>query len=357
MNQENTGTGQLRSVDVPTLLSSIANQLTQNQGHLNRVDHTGTHGDRVAQAFTAAAQAAANTSGDAGAQLQAAAQAMATQGSGKAAKFYANGLQAAAQQFAGQSNISADNLVPFLQSFVSGVQQNNPAKPGQGTMIDALNPALNALTTAQSSGEDTIGAMSSALGAAITGTQRTAGTAGRVDPGAASATNVLGGIFAALAPSLLNIVLNRISGGGAQSQQGDFTNTGGTAGGLGGLLGGLLGGAGSGSGAYQGQDNSGGGLGGLLGGLLGGSGGTTAQQSGDTGWVGGLLGGLMGGGQGNSDTTGSGGGLGGLLGGLMGGAGTSDNTGTTLSPNQSQNAGDSGLGGLLGGNFGTGKNN
>ena len=72
--------------------------------------------------------------------------------------------------------------MPFLQSFVSGVQQNNPARPGQGTMIDALNPALNALTSAQGSGEDTIGAMSSALGAAITGTQRTAGTAGKVTP-------------------------------------------------------------------------------------------------------------------------------------------------------------------------------
>lgn len=67
MNRENTGTDQVRSVDVPTLLASIANQLTQNQGHLNQVDRTGTHGDRIAQAFTAAAQAAANTSGDAGA--------------------------------------------------------------------------------------------------------------------------------------------------------------------------------------------------------------------------------------------------------------------------------------------------
>jgi len=347
MNQENAG--QVRSVDVPTLLSSIANQLAQNQGHLNQVDRTGTHGDRIAQAFTAAAQAASSTRGDARAQLQAAAQAMATQGSGKAAKFYANGLQAAAQQFAGQSNISADNLVPFIQSFVGGVQQNNPAKPGQGTMIDALNPALNALTSAQGSGEDTIGAMSSALGAAITGTQRTAGSAGRVDPGAASATNVLGGIFSALAPSLLNIVFNRVTGG----QQGDFTNTGGSAGGLGALLGGLLGGGAGGSGAYQGQGNSGGDLGGLLGGLMGGSGGgTTAQQSGGTDWVGGLLGGLMGGGQGNA-----GGGLGGMLGGLMGGADTSGDTGTTLSPNQSQNADDSGLGGLLGGMFGGNKGN
>lgn len=281
---------------------------------------------------------------------------MKTQGSGKAAKFYANGLEATAQQFAGKSTISADNLVPFLQSFVSGVQQNNPAKPGQGTMIDALNPALNALTSAQGSGKDTIGAMSSALGAAITGTQRTAGTAGRVDPGAASATNVLGGIFAALAPTLLSLIMNRVTGGG-QSQQGDFANNAGGAGGLGALLGGLLGGAGSG--APQGQGNSGGDLGGMLGGLLGGTGdGTTAQSGSGTDWVGGLLGGLMGGGQGSSGTGNSGDALGGLLNSFMGsGADTSGNTGTMLSPNQSPNADDSGLGGLLGGTFGNGKNN
>ncbi len=385
MNQENTGTDQVRSVDVPTLLASIAKQLTQNQGHLNQVDRTGTHGERIAQAFTAAAQAAANTGGDAGAQLQAAAQAMKTQGSGKATQFYANGLQSAAQQFAGQTNISSDNLAQFLQSFVGGVQRNNPAKPGQGTMIDALNPALNALTSAQSSGQDTIGAMSSALGAAITGTQRTAGTAGRVDPGAASATNVLGGIFAALAPTLLSVIMNRVTGSG-QSQQGGFANSPGGAGGLGALLGGLLGGGASGAsqgntggglgsmlgdlmggggtaGSSQSQGSSGPDLGGLLGGLLGGSGGgNTAQSTGGTDWVGGLLGGLMGGGQGSSGTTGSGDPLGGLLGGLMGGGqgsgtDTAGNTGTTLSPDQSQNAGDSGLGGLLGGMFGGNKGN
>ena len=39
------------------------------------------------------------------------------------------------------------------------------------------------------------------------------------------------------------------------------------------------------------------------------------------------------------------------------GADTSGNSGTTLSPNQLQNADDSGLGGLLGGMFGGNKGN
>jgi DAK2 domain len=287
MDQDTTG--QVRSVDVATLLASIANQLSQNRGQLDQVDRQGTHGERIAQAFTVAAQAAENTGGDAGTQLQAAAEAMKAQGSGKAAQFYADGLLSAADQFAGQSSISADNLGSFLKSFVGGVGQNNPAKPGQGTMLDALNPALSALTSARGQGQDTIGAMSSALGAAITGTQRTAGTAGRVDPGAASATNVLGGIFAALAPTLLNTILNRVTGG--QSSAGG-------AGGLGGLLGGLFGGATGGSGSMQSQGNTGNPLGGLLGGSDGSS--STGQSGAGTDWVGGLLGGLMGGGQGTS---------------------------------------------------------
>jgi hypothetical protein len=86
MNQDNTG-AVLRSVDIPTLLTSIANQLSQNQGHLNQVDRTGTHGDRIAQAFTAAARASSNNHGAAGAQQQAAAQAKKSHGSGKAAHF------------------------------------------------------------------------------------------------------------------------------------------------------------------------------------------------------------------------------------------------------------------------------
>lgn len=277
-------------VDVSTLLRTIAGQLSQNRGHLNAVDGAGTHGERMASAFEAAAQAAANAgTNDAGQQLAVAAQAMKQQGQGKATQFYANGLAQAAAQFKGQSGISLGSLMSFLQSFLGGVQHNNPAKPGQGTMLDALGPAVSAFQQARQAGLSIQQAMMRALTAAISGAQST-GNGGTPDPGAASATNVLGGIFTALAPGLIGGLV----GGHGQGSTSAPTQPGGIPGipgGLGGLFGGLLGRKGQVAGDPANDPT--GGLGGLLGGLMGGGQESQGSQGSNTGWLGGLLGGMM----------------------------------------------------------------
>jgi hypothetical protein len=271
---------QSSNVDVASVLTTVAQQLNLNKNHLNQVDSSGTHGDRIANAFAAAAQAAGNAgSGDAGQQLQAAAQAMRQQGQGKAATFYAQGLEQAAGQFAGKSGISAADLGTFLQSFMGGVQKNNPAQPGQGTMLDALGPAVTAFTQGQQSG-NTQQAITNSLGAAIRGASST-GSGGTVDPGAASITNVLGGIFSSVAPQLIGNLL-----GGGQNQS-----------------------AGGQSGGFN--------LGGLVGDLMGGS---QGQQGSQSSWINGMLGGLASGNAGQSIGQGMGSELGGLMGDLMGGA-------------------------------------
>jgi hypothetical protein len=122
---------------------------------------------------------------------------------GKAIGYYANGLEQAASQFQGQSGISLDSLAPFLQSFLGGVQQGNPAQPGQGTMIDALLPAVMAFMSARQSGADPTQAAMQALQSAMSGARGTAGRSGQIDPGAASATNVLGGIIGSFLPGVL----------------------------------------------------------------------------------------------------------------------------------------------------------
>src|SRR5436190_22165618 len=100
-----------RQVDVSTILNEVSSMLAQNQGALNQTDAQGTHGQRVAQAFQAAAQAASQVNtNDAGQQLSAAADAMREQGSGKAISYYANGLEKAAQQFSGQTGITLNDL-------------------------------------------------------------------------------------------------------------------------------------------------------------------------------------------------------------------------------------------------------
>jgi hypothetical protein len=293
------------------MLQSIAEQLAKSQQGIDQVSSS-THGRRMANAFNMAAEAARQAgTDDAGAQLEAAAAVMRRRGSGVAAGYYADGLESAARQVQGQRGISMGDLVPFLQSFVGGVQSNNPAQPGQGTMLDALVPALGALSSAQSTG-NTQGGILDALGAAVSGAQGTAQN-GQMDPGAASAVNVIGGIIAALAPTLLGALLGgqqQGQGAGAPyaGQQGGTPS--GAGGGLGGLIGGLFGGQQQGgSGAYvppqdqyvppQGSADPFGGLGGLLGGLLGG------QQQGASG---GGIENLSGGGSGIEDLGGSGGG-------------------------------------------------
>lgn len=249
-------------VDVGTLLSSIAEMMEDNKQNLNSVDtgeRGGTHGDRIASAFRMAARAAQQSrSDDAGRQLAIAAQAMRENGRGKAVGFYADGLEDAAQQFSGQSGISIDNLAPFLQAFLGGVQRNNPAQPGQGTMIDALAPAVGALINNQ--GGDPRRSALEALTEAVTGARGTARD-GRVDPGAASATNVIGGIVSALLPGLISALMSRggglggILGGGRSSQRDmrdmdlpqpqvdrDSSDSQSSGGGLGDILGQIMGG-------------------------------------------------------------------------------------------------------------------
>jgi phosphoenolpyruvate---glycerone phosphotransferase subunit DhaL len=275
---------QNRQVDVGTLLGGIATMLEQNQGRLNEVDtgaRGGTHGERMAQAFEAAARAASQAgTNDAGEQLAIAAQAMRQQGKGKAAGFYANGLEEAASQFQGQSGISLDNLGPLLQALAGGVQRGNPAQQGQGTMIDALLPAVSAFMSGQQQGLDPKQAAIQALLSAITGAQGTAtrrssgAQGGYVDPGAASATNVLGGIFGSLLPGVIGALGQGAGAGGlggiqqpsypGGTQQSGYPigqsggdPLGGLGGGLGGLLGGLAGGLSGGQGAQGGQSSGG----------------------------------------------------------------------------------------------------
>src|SRR6478609_5347150 len=96
-----------QTVDVGSLLNSVAGMVSQDQGQLNQISGQ-DHGTRVAQAFQAAAKAAQQAgTQDAGAQFAAAAQAMREQGKGRSIGYYANGLEQAASQFSGKTGITA----------------------------------------------------------------------------------------------------------------------------------------------------------------------------------------------------------------------------------------------------------
>ncbi|HEY0069017.1 MAG TPA: DAK2 domain-containing protein [Chloroflexia bacterium] len=280
-----------RTVDVGSLLDSVANMLKQNQAGL---DSTGAahganaHGERMAAAFQVSAEAARRArTRDAGKQFAAAAEAMRRGGKGKATQYYANGLELASQEFKGKQGVTTDDLGPLLQALAGGAQKNNPAQPGQGSMLDALLPAAQGFMQARGSGMDTQSAALQALGGAVSGARNTQQVqrggwfggqqppSGAMDPGAASATNIVGGIVSALLPTVLGAVMNHVSGGQSQAQPQMGGDQNDPLGGLGGLLGGLGGLLGGSQPRQQGQGSQGNPLEDLLGGQspLGGLGG------------------------------------------------------------------------------------
>ena len=95
----------------------------------------------------------------------------------------------------------------ILSAVVEGMQENNPAQPGQSTFLDVLIPAATAYATCSRLGLTRAQAIQSAVGATATGARRRRrcprscggkGRAGHEDPGAAGAELFVGGLMRAL---------------------------------------------------------------------------------------------------------------------------------------------------------------
>ena len=211
-----------QQIEVADLFDSIVSSLKNDRDYLNQLDRrggNGNHGDNALSNFEVVQRRLREQQGqgDVGRQLRSAAEALRQQGKGKTASIYAGGLEDAAQRFSGQSALDAADLLPFLQAILSGTQRESGAQPGEGTMMDALVPGIMAFMEARNGGRSTSEAIFDALGAAMRGsrtaqrrrsspvrttTRRPASARSRVrrqeptlDPGAASATTVLEGIF------------------------------------------------------------------------------------------------------------------------------------------------------------------
>jgi len=203
-------------VPVAQVLEMIAATLRQERGRLNGLSSFGgdaKHGDRMARAFTDAADTVVAAGiGDAGKELQLAGQVLADPAYGRASRYFAQGFTQAAPPFLGQAGLSLADLGPLLTGLLDGVRADNPAQPGMGTMIDVLIPATMAYTGAVQQRLSYNQAIQGLLGAAMSGARSTAnmpqpytrtqgggaGPAGQIDVGAAFTQTVLTGLVKAL---------------------------------------------------------------------------------------------------------------------------------------------------------------
>ncbi len=203
------------------IFEAITQNLQRDQHSLNKLDRDdGDSGDNMVHNFelvTGALRKATGGGGqaDIGDALGQAAQILRDDGKGATAPIYASGFEDAATQLKGKSSFSLDDLMPLLQALLGGMQKANSAKPGEGSMLDAIIPGVMAYLDAKKGGQSEMEAILSGLLGSRRGATATAGsstgygrgagrdTAGEVDPGAAGAASMLEGMFGALLQSAI----------------------------------------------------------------------------------------------------------------------------------------------------------
>jgi dihydroxyacetone kinase-like protein len=207
-----TPQGTMRGITpVSRVFEVIGSIMQRERGRLNMLESfggAGTYGDRIARAFSQAGLAARRAgTGDAGRDLELVGEAIETVAGGQTGRYYRQGLRRAAQEFRGRPGLSVADAGRFLSALLAGVQENNPAQPGQSTILDVLIPAATAYATCSQQGLTRAQAIQSAVGAAAMGRKKTAsmpplvggkGRAGHEDPGAAGAELFVAGLMRAL---------------------------------------------------------------------------------------------------------------------------------------------------------------
>jgi dihydroxyacetone kinase-like protein len=204
-------TQRARTVELSDVFDSIVNQMRADRDQINdldRVDGNGNHGDNALYNFELVANKLRSTRGqDAQTQLMQAASLLQQNGRGQTAGMYAEGLRNAAQQLGNRQGISMDDIIPLLQGLLGGVQRQTDAQPGQGTLMDALMPGIMGYIGSRQSGRSNTDAIMDAIGAAMRGSQQTYNGPAQYgnyrrqpkqswrDPGAASASSMLQGLF------------------------------------------------------------------------------------------------------------------------------------------------------------------
>jgi hypothetical protein len=136
------------SIDLMSLFQAASSVLSQNKTELNQADpYNHDHGDNISQVFNLITQAVGQKStASPTAQLNYASQVLQQQATSGSSQLYAQALQTAASQLQGQSNISANNIMPLIQSLLGGGQQPNPntmANSGSGDLLGGLLSAFN----------------------------------------------------------------------------------------------------------------------------------------------------------------------------------------------------------------------
>lgn len=158
-------------------LKACATVLDENKAYLTELDSAigdADHGSNIARGFgIVAEQAAEQSDKDIGALLKATSMTLMSKVGGASGMLYGNFFMKAAATANDKEELSAGELVEMLDAGVGGVIARGRADVGDKTMLDAWIPALEALKSSLTNGNDLAAALDSCASAAKEGMEAT----------------------------------------------------------------------------------------------------------------------------------------------------------------------------------------
>jgi len=194
---------------VREVIFAIVETIEENKKYLSQLDAAigdGDHGHNMAKGFTAAKEKLESASPETPSDLlKAVGMALISKVGGAAGPLYGTAFLNASKAVAGKTELDLNDFQVMLESALDGVKSRGKATVGEKTMVDAIEPALDALKKAIAEGSSTKEAMDKAVAAAEEGMNYTKtiiakkGRAsylgersiGHIDPGATSSFMIL----------------------------------------------------------------------------------------------------------------------------------------------------------------------
>ena len=158
------------------MMTAISETIAAHEADLNELDAAlgdGDHGTGISAGFAAALEGIGAAESPSAALKAAAMQLMNRMGGASGAVFGTLFLKAGTS-LPPEPEISASQFASMWQAGRDGVAQRGKAKPGDKTMLDALSPAVDALSEALAAGQSLDTALAQAAEAAAAGAAATA---------------------------------------------------------------------------------------------------------------------------------------------------------------------------------------
>lgn len=158
-------------------LQRAADLLRANKEYLTELDSAigdADHGINMDRGFQAVLKKVPSVQDkDAGTILKTVGMALVSTVGGAGGPLYGTAFMQAGMAVAGKNELQAEDILAALDAALKGVIMRGKGKPGEKTMIDAIDPAIQAMRTALQNGASTKDALDKATAAAEQGMKAT----------------------------------------------------------------------------------------------------------------------------------------------------------------------------------------